>query len=182
MLDHKIESLMDISSHPHLSVIDSPGTYVLILQATQHDHLQVGRLGWLTVTPGYYIYTGSAFGPGGLRARLARHLSKPDTLYWHIDYLRTRTLPEEIWVTAVAEKLEHAWASALRSIPGAHQPLRGFGASDCRCPSHLVYLPVKPEIRALMNTQISLGFPATGIHSWLASDLQAGIISGKIIS
>jgi Uri superfamily endonuclease len=111
----------------------------------------IGKLGWMHVIPGYYIYTGSAFGPGGLRARLARHLGPPANCHWHIDYLRLATQPVEVWTTTSNEKLEHAWAGAFRCLPHASIPLKRFGASDCRCASHLIYLPDRPEIVSFKN-------------------------------
>ncbi len=49
-----------------------------------------GRLGGRSVElePGVYAYVGSAFGPGGLAARLRRHLcGERRRLWWHIDWL-----------------------------------------------------------------------------------------------
>ncbi|MFQ5579314.1 MAG: DUF123 domain-containing protein [Nitrospiria bacterium] len=50
-----------------------PGTYALILQSRSEARGQVGRLGQINLKPGYYIYVGSAFGPGGVQARVSRH-------------------------------------------------------------------------------------------------------------
>ena len=53
----------------------APGSYVLVLRADLPARLAIGSLGELEIRPGYYLYTGSAFGPGGLRARAGRHLA-----------------------------------------------------------------------------------------------------------
>jgi Uri superfamily endonuclease len=42
-----------------------PGTYILVLRSQIGARAKIGRLGYLAVEPGYYLYTGSAFGPGG---------------------------------------------------------------------------------------------------------------------
>ena len=52
----------------------APGSYVLVLQAARAAAIYVGRLGNLTVTPGCYLYVGSALGAGVLRGRLRHHL------------------------------------------------------------------------------------------------------------
>ncbi|WP_462322980.1 DUF123 domain-containing protein, partial [Halochromatium sp.] len=50
------------------------------------------------------------------------------------------------------ERLEHRWAQALGALPGARWPLPRFGASDCRCPAHLVALPEPPSQEHLQQT------------------------------
>lgn len=47
-----------------------PGTYALILRSDSAARVRIGHLGVLAATRGYYVYIGSAFGPGGLAARL----------------------------------------------------------------------------------------------------------------
>ncbi len=65
-----------------------PGTYVLVLDSTGYLGIQIGRWGLLETCPGTYLYVGSAFGPGGLRARISRHAKTKKAKHWHIDYLR----------------------------------------------------------------------------------------------
>ena len=43
----------------------------------------------------------------------------------------------------------------------------GFGSSDCRCPSHLVYLPWKPEIDNFIDLLSQAGYQSTRIQCWL---------------
>jgi len=74
-----------------------PGTYALILHSTHSRALPIGRLGEMQVEPGYYIYVGSAFGPGGLRGRLMHHLRPPIAPHWHVDYLRRVAEVVDIW-------------------------------------------------------------------------------------
>lgn len=135
----------------------SKGTYLLILRLEQaQPQLRIGRLGQYDFAAGYYLYVGSAFGSGGLRARLAYH-QRPfkDRPRWHIDYLRLYTHLEEIWAVACAERLEHAWGSALMAAAGVQIPVPGFGASDSRLPAHLFYLPVRPSPRFLSRTLLA---------------------------
>jgi Uri superfamily endonuclease len=47
---------------------------VLVAFVAQMNRLEIGRLGVYDIVPGYYAYVGSAFGAGGLRARICHHL------------------------------------------------------------------------------------------------------------
>ncbi len=113
-----------------------PGTYALVLESQSWQQIQVGRWRALELRPGYYVYIGSAFGPGGLRARVARHFRQEKKLRWHIDYLRVHTTPLGVWLSNGPLRLEHIWATRLARSDG-FTPLPGFGSSDCRCQSHL---------------------------------------------
>ena len=126
-----------------------PGTYVLWLRLPQPRTLRIGRLGNAVFAPGYYAYVGSAFGPGGVRSRLGRHLLGGDALRWHIDYLRQACHVHSAWVSHDARRLEHAWADALLALPGARPPLAGFGASDCHCDAHLAGFARRPSLAAV---------------------------------
>ena len=121
------------------AALTSPGTYALVLRCTRDTKIPVGALGPVQVVPGFYVYIGSAFGPGGLRSRLLHHLLKRASPHWHIDYLRLVTEPTEAWITLDPTKREHEWASALAKFPRVSVPMPRFGASDCRCLSHLFY-------------------------------------------
>lgn len=88
--------------------------------------------------PGWYLYCGSARGPGGLKARISRHLAEDKKIRWHIDRLTTAasTLVALPFAGAITEcqLAAAALASDRFSIP-----LPGFGSSDCRtCQSHLL--------------------------------------------
>jgi len=110
--------------------------------------LAIGALGVHVLPQGVYIYVGSAWGPGGIRARLGRHLRGGGALHWHIDYLRLHALPLAAWI-AVDQCLECAWAKQLLHVPGARVGVPGFGASDCRCVTHLIHFtgfPVSLEL------------------------------------
>ena len=122
----------------------NPGTYVLLLRSAGEQEIEVGALGKMTVHSGAYVYVGSAFGPGGLRARVERHIGNDGTLHWHIDYLRAATTLEAVWYTHDPQRRECTWAEIVRSLPGATVPVSGFGASDCNCSAHLVRMESTP--------------------------------------
>lgn len=128
-------------SNSEVQIPSSPGSYLLVLYLRRCTEIQIGRLGAFSFRRGWYFYAGSAFGPGGLQARLGHHLKPLQRFHWHIDYLRSvAELRSLCYQTGVNN--EHLWSSALMTIlPEAKFPVAGFGSSDCRCASHLVYLP-----------------------------------------
>jgi Uri superfamily endonuclease len=136
---------------------DSAGTYVLVIQLARDTDIRVGRLGVVAFSRGYYCYVGSAAGPGGWRARLARHLRQANKTHWHIDYLLRQALVVEAWCGPSISRLECAWARALLQLPGATLPVRGFGSSDCHCPGHLVRFSSQPSVRAFARQLLALG-------------------------
>jgi Uri superfamily endonuclease len=126
----------------------SLGTYALILEARSVFELTVGKLGRLSGRPGYYVYVGSAFGPGGVKARLKHHRQSALQPHWHIDYLRLQLPFNEVWYTHDLHKRECEWAKLMAGMPGAKVPFAGFGASDCTCTAHLIYFEQAPSFRA----------------------------------
>ena len=94
---------------------EEKGTYILIANVSQVRRLQVGSLGRFDVIPGFYAYVGSAFGAGGLRARLGHHLASAAEPHWHIDYLLQVACPVEVWFATAGRKLE----TSLGRIPGS---------------------------------------------------------------
>jgi Uri superfamily endonuclease len=122
-----------------------PGTYALILSCSRKIRVQIGCLGTMRLQPGYYVYLGSALGPGGLRARIAHHQKPSLRPHWHIDYLRAHTQFHCIWFSYDGRRREHQWARVLRTVRDARAPLLGFGASDCDCHSHLYFFKHCPS-------------------------------------
>jgi Uri superfamily endonuclease len=121
-----------------------PGTYALIFSASNKGKISIGKLGTLSLHPGFYVYVGSAFGPGGLKARISHHCRKAARPHWHIDYLASALELKEIWYTCDPVHREHQWATFISSTRGGSAPLAGFGSSDCRCNSHLFFFKSKP--------------------------------------
>jgi Uri superfamily endonuclease len=122
-----------------------PGTYALVFKSERNKRLVIGKLGILKLQPGYYVYVGSAFGPGGLKARIGHHRNTFSSPHWHIDYLNKYLSPTEVWYTYDATHREDRWSQVLANARGASIPLAGFGSSDCRSISHLYFFPVRPS-------------------------------------
>jgi Uri superfamily endonuclease len=122
-----------------------PGTYALVLRSQKRTNTQIGRWGRLNILPGYYIYVGSAFGPGGVLARVSRHCRKAKSKHWHIDYLLEFAIIESVWYSHSPILLEHRWAETLAKLDET-EPIKGFGCSDCKCESHLFFSAKKPKL------------------------------------
>jgi Uri superfamily endonuclease len=129
------------------AITSEPGTYALMLACHNTGPVRIGRLGTLAMQPGVYVYVGSAFGPGGLSARIKHHCRIAERPRWHIDYLRAACDLAEVWFTTATGRHEHAWAKAVTRMPGAVMPMLRFGSSDCGCEAHLLWFKEPPSIR-----------------------------------
>ncbi|HVP36917.1 MAG TPA: GIY-YIG nuclease family protein [Terriglobales bacterium] len=116
------------------------GWYQLILQLDRNSRIKIGKKGEYDFPAGYYVYSGSAL--SGLEARINRHLRKEKKKFWHIDYLlphckilkviqHNQNQKSIITECELNRKLLKKKSSAVA--------MKGFGSSDCKCPSHLVY-------------------------------------------
>ncbi|MCK9541293.1 MAG: DUF123 domain-containing protein [Novosphingobium sp.] len=86
---------------------------------------------------GWYVYAGSARGPGGIRARLRRHFRRDKKRHWHIDDLTCAA--KHLRAVPLAGGAECAIVARLMELEGFAPALAGFGSSDCRvCPAHLL--------------------------------------------
>jgi Uri superfamily endonuclease len=123
------------------------GTYILIASLLQVKHIEIGQLGEFDIAPGFYAYVGSAFGAGGLGARIGHHLESTAAPHWHIDYLLQAAKPVEVWYTTADQKLEHHWAQLLEKAAQFRVPIPRFGSSDYHRSrsSHLFYSKRRPK-------------------------------------
>ncbi|WP_425429711.1 DUF123 domain-containing protein [Desulfurobacterium indicum] len=101
------------------------------------------------LSEGIYSYVGSAFGAGGLKSRLNRHLKKRKKKHWHLDYVSTfrsfkplvvYCFPEERIECYIADKFE----KVFESVPD-------FGCSDCSCKSHLFLVNSVSEVDKIIS-------------------------------
>ncbi len=109
---------------------DEKGTYVLIASVPEMKRIEIGQLGKFDIVPGFYAYVGSAFGAGGLCARIGHHLESTAAPHWHIDYLLQVAEPVEVWYTNAGPKLEYQWADLLEKASHFRVPIPRFGSSD----------------------------------------------------
>ena len=110
------------------------GSYILLIKLPGEKTISVGSLKAIRFARGYYAYVGSAM--GGYKPRLARHLKRNKKPHWHIDYLLQEASITGIILCETERRVECAIAQALwlqfDAIPG-------FGSSDCKCHSHLLF-------------------------------------------
>lgn len=128
------------------------GVYCLLFTVPA-CRVRVGALGDLPFDQGWYVYVGSARGPGGF-ARVRRHIrvnrEGTNRPRWHIDHLsRHSGVRLRAWICADTDLPVEC--DLARAIGGA--AVEGFGCSDCRCGSHLRYRRFDPteEVRAAFS-------------------------------
>ncbi len=110
---------------------DEKGAYALLIAL--HEPMLARACRSALRAPGRYVYCGSAKGPGGLRARLARQARAEKSPHWHVDQLTRQGEIMGAWIAI--NGCECALNAELGSLP---IPFEGFGGSDCpRCQSHL---------------------------------------------
>jgi Uri superfamily endonuclease len=130
------------------------GTYALLVHVPYDLATSVGELGTLSFKAGYYAYIGSAL--GGLKGRVRRHLKAEKKLRWHVDYLLARSRAIDVVVARSRTRKECAIAQELAKRLVS---IKGFGASDCKCESHLFY---SPDFHELLR-QVILSFKTSGL-------------------
>jgi len=117
-----------------------PGTYTLVVELDADARIRFGAAGERDLSTGYYAYTGSAFGPGGL-SRVDRHrelaAGDRDVRHWHVDYLLGH--PDASIVSVAVTENEDRECEIARRLSQNFEPVTGLGASDCDCETHLAY-------------------------------------------
>ena len=110
-----------------------PGAYVLVLETSKPLIVAIAGTPRKRLGPGRYLYCGSAWGRGGLKARVARHMRRGKAIRWHIDRLTEAGTVIGTWVVPGGDECH--LAAALVGLP---IPIDGFGSTDCgQCQSHL---------------------------------------------
>jgi sugar fermentation stimulation protein A len=118
-------------------LVDS-GLYLMLLELESPVELSLGRDEPRTFEPGHYIYVGSA--KRNLTHRIERHKRKRKGMHYHIDYLRQHASRVQSFPIRGA----HAECALAAEVARLGTRIDRFGASDCRCPGHLVYCPTDP--------------------------------------
>lgn len=118
------------------------GAYVLLIHLNAGRDIVIGRMGPVHFRKGFYAYVGSAL--NGLDSRIMRHLRAEKTMHWHIDYFLKEGKIVEIHCFLSDKKEECAIA---RGYQKRFPSVPGFGCSDCFCPSHLFYSPIRSNLR-----------------------------------
>jgi Uri superfamily endonuclease len=110
------------------------GAYVLLIELPGAVEVALPAKQKTTLGAGGYLYCGSAKGPGGIRARLARHMRIEKSIRWHVDRLTKIGALIGAWSFPGGDERD-----LVRTLSHLSFPIRGFGSTDCRkCQSHLV--------------------------------------------
>ena len=113
------------------------GSYILLIGLEQDLEPGISSLPRTRLTAGWYVYAGSARGPGGIAARAGRHLRRDKTQRWHVD--RLTAVAGRVLAAPILDLDECGIVAALSARPGFSVPIAGFGSSDCRtCAAHLL--------------------------------------------
>ncbi|GAA0654782.1 GIY-YIG nuclease family protein [Salarchaeum japonicum] len=130
-----------------------PGTYTLLLELASPETVRFGAAGERDLDRGFYAYTGSAFGSGGLK-RVQRHAElaagERDTRHWHVDYLLGH--PDSRLVETYTVENEDRECEIARRLTDALAPVPGLGASDCDCETHLAYAAERERAERVLAT------------------------------
>lgn len=144
------------------------GSYALITALNKDSKIKVGKLGLINFSKGYYAYVGSAL--NGLEARINRHLRKEKKLYWHLDYLLRKAIISKIFYKEGLDREECEFAKELEK---KFKTIKGFGASDCKCKSHLFYSKHYPQ---LQSTIVKMGMNKYKSGS-ITKELSPGVLN-----
>ncbi len=151
-----------MSSKKTLKIPSLKGVYLIVTYLDSDTQLDIASLGRFKLRKGYYIYAGSAKGPGGLKARIRRHLRKEKKKHWHIDYLLEKT-KVKIIAYNISSTVSECELVAKLVNKGIQPVITGFGASDCKgkCLSHLLYVY---DLRELLKHIMKLNIKLKIIH------------------
>ncbi len=113
------------------------GAYVLVIKLAHDVPVSLPKRSPTMIGAGTYYYVGSANGPGGMAARLKRHMKQDKKVHWHVDQLTTKAASVAALAVAGGNECQ---LGALLTESGRYRPaIKGFGSSDCSiCDSHLL--------------------------------------------
>jgi len=114
-----------------------PGFYAMAIELNDEVAVRLSGRSPIALPAGRYLYCGSAKGPGGLKARLSRHMRRGKSVRWHVDQLTEQGLVVGSWISPGGDECE-----LVQMCSHLPMPIAGFGSSDCAtCGSHLLFWP-----------------------------------------
>ena len=102
-----------------------PGAYAMAIELADTVVVMLSGRAPIALPAGRYLYCGSAKGPGGLKARLSRHMRRGKSVHWHIDQLTEQGLVIGGWVFPGGDECE-----LVQMFSHLPMPIAGFGSSD----------------------------------------------------
>ncbi len=130
-----VESASSLHFHVTADRIPAlPGAYLLLVELREGTFVRLRDKPKACLTPGLYIYAGSANGPGGLKGRVSRHMRCAKRSRWHIEQLTKNGAVLGAWIFPGG--IECDLVEMNSALPVS---IAGFGSTDCkRCRSHLL--------------------------------------------
>ena len=131
------------------------GSYILVIELTDEQTIALSRPPNIRFSGRYYASFVSALGTFILDKRLySKGARRP---HWHIDYLLAKASISDIILAETTERVECTIAQSLKRQLEA---IPGFGASDCKCGSHLFFTTDERQMKStIMATLDGLGIP-----------------------
>jgi Uri superfamily endonuclease len=110
------------------------GIYILKILVGEKISVNVGALGRVNFSRGFYAYVGSA--QRDLLKRLKRHFEGGRKKFWHIDYLLA---VKNVKILGAYYKEADKYEECLtaKKLNMHSLAVKNFGCSDCKCSSHL---------------------------------------------
>ena len=117
------------------------GAYALLISLPSPLSVKAGAR-TASLTPGLYLYCGSARGPGGLAARIARHMRREKRAHWHVDQLTREgdvlgafVFPggDECAINAALEDFRRRSKVSAAPTAAAVAAICVIGRRDCDC-------------------------------------------------
>jgi Uri superfamily endonuclease len=109
-----------------------PGAYLLLIELA--ETIALVRPSRATLQPGRYLYSGSAYGPDGFKARVSRYMRRKKLKRWHVDQRTASAAALGAWILPHGNECDLIAQQTELPVAIAH-----FGNSDCRrCRSHLL--------------------------------------------
>ena len=121
------------------AVSSSKGAYALWILLSKPFNRNIGALGFVGLVPGFYLYAGNAYGNGGIRARILRHLGPKKSLHWHADSLTEFGQIKKILSVPFGQECN--LVNLVQSTTDSTYPIPKFGSTDCQnCVAHLLFI------------------------------------------
>jgi Uri superfamily endonuclease len=136
LMQQALPGSMAVAAASIASLSAARGAYALVLHVPTSVRFTRVRMPAADMS-GWFVYAGSAYGGGGMGARLGRHFRRDKAVRWHIDELTNAA--DDIVAFAIPEGRECDIVDTLLSTGKFETAFPGFGSSDCRrCTAHLL--------------------------------------------